>query len=208
MLSSWRVSSTMIFSIWRIRVSGDIGRLRFGIASSVAIHFSAGLPRRLQLHAQRFLEAIMVGSEFAQIDLVTPRDMLEQILDAQLQLRLAHLFLPARIVQFVQRIAHRAQVRFETVHGGQTAGAFLRNRSRPFLPRAPTAAACDCNRSLRLLRFDGLRFEPTLVVRNVRATRIDQFAQFGCARRHRLTLTDQTFLALLFGRDREPQTLQ
>ena len=149
----------------------------------------------------------MIGRKLAQIDLVTAGDVLEKIVDPQLHLRLAHLFLPALIVQLVQRIPHRAQFRFQSIDGGEAAGAFVQNRGHILLRRFQLRGL-NLERSLRLFRLDCLQLEPALVVADITAAGVNQFRQFLRPRRHRLALAEKIFAALTLRRDLEAQTLE
>ena len=56
----------------------------------------------LYLGTQSFLERRLIGHKLAKIDLVAPGNMLRQIVDFHLQLRLAHLPLTPPILRFAQ----------------------------------------------------------------------------------------------------------
>ena len=69
-----------------------------------------------------------IRREGSQVDLITAHDMLGQVFDPQLQLRLADLLFATQITQIVQRIAQGAHLRFLFVHGSQSCTSFFRKR--------------------------------------------------------------------------------
>ena len=166
-----------------------------------------GLRAALRHYAQGFLEREQIRRESAEIDLVTARHMFEQILDAQLQLRLANFFFPAEVAKIVQGITHPAQLSFLLRDDRQAGASFLPER-RGILFRRLQLGGVLSDFGFGFLRFAGLAGEAALICRNIAAACRDKIGQLRFARGHRRAVVDQTFVPLPFRGDGQTQLIE
>ena len=133
--------------------------------------------------------------------------MLGQVFDTQLQLRLADLLFATQITQIVQRIAQGARLRFLFIHGGQSRASFFRDLGNS-LARCFQLRCLTEDSRFRFHGFLRLHRQPALISRNITAARSDEISELRFARGHRLTMVNQTLVALPFRRHRESQLIQ
>ena len=148
----------------------------------------SGVSPRFSWALQGFGEGVVIRGKLSQIDLVTAHRVLGDVLDFQLQLRLAHFFLAAGIVQIAQRFARacagRLRARFTSVKP-------RRARRGDFATAASATAQFRAIATRSLLprrHFRAPAVRGAIRKRDVGAPGGDQLAQLGLARGHRLAL--------------------
>jgi hypothetical protein len=152
-----------------------------------------------QLRPQNFLVRIRIGFERAQVELVALHHVLGEMLDLQLELRLANAERAALLLQLAETIARRAQLSFMRGHLFVLRRALgEQRRNFRFTRRALLGARSD--RRVGVLRFVRLRGDTRAVARDVVAPGRDQFRQFGLSPEHRCALREQGFVFLLVRR--------
>ena len=114
-----------------VELAGEIGdqvlQVFFGkITSGAGRHLFA-----FELNAQSVVEFSLVGSKGTQINLVTARNALSQILDLHLQLRLPDLLMAAIFLKRAQGVAQFAKLCFTFLHGAHFVPRAVRKSRLP-----------------------------------------------------------------------------